>query len=107
MDEGLFGKPGIGHDPVGDRSQDSRALHDGQSVSISQAMLSLLCSDTRVLLNSRTSNRFSNCWRYRNSLYLPFRASCRKLIRPLMERSEERRVGKECVSTCRSRGSPY
>src|SRR3546814_19201244 len=25
----------------------------------------------------------------------------------LNERSEERRVGKECVSTCRSRGSPY
>src|SRR3546814_20877073 len=25
----------------------------------------------------------------------------------LMRRSEERRVGKECVSTCRSRGSPY
>src|SRR3546814_18287660 len=24
----------------------------------------------------------------------------------LAERSEERRVGKECVSTCRSRGSP-
>ena len=23
------------------------------------------------------------------------------------ERSEERRVGKECVSTCRSRWSPY
>src|SRR3546814_19085217 len=27
------------------------------------------------------------------------------LLRP--ERSEERRVGKECVSTCRSRWSPY
>src|SRR3546814_13267050 len=27
------------------------------------------------------------------------------LISP--QRSEERRVGKECVSTCRSRGSPY
>src|SRR3546814_18288062 len=26
---------------------------------------------------------------------------------PLMRRSEERRVGKECVSTCRSRWSPY
>src|SRR3546814_12984537 len=26
---------------------------------------------------------------------------------PLLERSEERRVGKECVSTCRSRWSPY
>src|SRR3546814_20747053 len=25
----------------------------------------------------------------------------------LQERSEERRVGKECVSTCRSRWSPY
>src|SRR3546814_15746024 len=25
----------------------------------------------------------------------------------LNNRSEERRVGKECVSTCRSRGSPY
>src|SRR3546814_5520435 len=26
---------------------------------------------------------------------------------PLYRRSEERRVGKECVSTCRSRWSPY
>src|SRR3546814_4321924 len=28
-------------------------------------------------------------------------------LRVFIERSEERRVGKECVSTCRSRGSPY
>src|SRR3546814_16391411 len=28
-------------------------------------------------------------------------------VRPAIERSEERRVGKECVSTCNSRGSPY
>src|SRR3546814_17598437 len=27
--------------------------------------------------------------------------------KPGAKRSEERRVGKECVSTCRSRGSPY
>src|SRR3546814_8948673 len=41
--------------------------------------------------------------------------SCRTLhgsatnrsTRPRPLRSEERRVGKECVSTCRSRGSPY
>src|SRR3546814_19606473 len=26
---------------------------------------------------------------------------------PYLQRSEERRVGKECVSTCRSRWSPY
>src|SRR3546814_14173787 len=28
-------------------------------------------------------------------------------LRLLVDRSEERRVGKECVSTCRSRWSPY
>src|SRR3546814_19122421 len=28
-------------------------------------------------------------------------------ITQIYERSEERRVGKECVSTCRSRWSPY
>src|SRR3546814_19904989 len=28
-------------------------------------------------------------------------------IRLVVSRSEERRVGKECVSTCRSRWSPY
>src|SRR3546814_17469022 len=30
-----------------------------------------------------------------------------RIAAPLLERSEERRVGKECVSTCRSRWSPY
>src|SRR3546814_12410351 len=30
-----------------------------------------------------------------------------KEIAATQERSEERRVGKECVSTCRSRWSPY
>src|SRR3546814_14844104 len=29
------------------------------------------------------------------------------LIAQRVSRSEERRVGQECVSTCRSRGSPY
>src|SRR3546814_17839217 len=29
------------------------------------------------------------------------------ILRLAFERSEERRVGKECVSTCRSRWSPY
>src|SRR3546814_20651262 len=31
----------------------------------------------------------------------------RAVFRPSAPRSEERRVGKACVSTCRSRGSPY
>src|SRR3546814_3291088 len=35
------------------------------------------------------------------------RSSLRTVLRPQHTRSEERRVGKECVSTCRSRWSPY
>src|SRR3546814_12665847 len=31
----------------------------------------------------------------------------RQRVDPTSPRSEERRVGKECVSTCRSRWSPY
>src|SRR3546814_6224580 len=31
----------------------------------------------------------------------------RQIVLPTEPRSEERRVGKECVSTCRSRWSPY
>src|SRR3546814_15530662 len=34
----------------------------------------------------------------------PYRAEGRTMA---AVRSDERRVGKECVSTCRSRGSPY
>src|SRR3546814_11816684 len=40
----------------------------------------------------------------------PFDASCQPkniILRKAGHRSEERRVGKECVSTCRSRWSPY
>src|SRR3546814_16976084 len=43
---------------------------------------------------------------YKNALAgLPLGGAKAVLRRP--ERSEERRVGKECVSTCRSRWSPY
>src|SRR3546814_11166092 len=34
-------------------------------------------------------------------------AELEAVILPFENRSEERRVGKECVSTCRSRWSPY
>src|SRR3546814_16620005 len=33
--------------------------------------------------------------------------STNRISRQLANRSEDRRVGKECVSTCRSRWSPY
>src|SRR3546814_11175007 len=34
-------------------------------------------------------------------------ATAARVLPPARSRPEERRVGKECVSTCRSRGSPY
>src|SRR3546814_10492637 len=36
-----------------------------------------------------------------------FREDGIKSVSAIEDRSEERRVGKECVSTCRSRWSPY
>src|SRR3546814_5933878 len=40
-------------------------------------------------------------------LVIEDRGPARRLARRQTNRSEERRVGKECVSTCRSRWSPY
>src|SRR3546814_8740718 len=40
------------------------------------------------------------------AIWGPCRSDGRRCARP-RTRSEERRVGKECVSTCRSRWSPY
>src|SRR3546814_13758585 len=37
----------------------------------------------------------------------PAEESRHRFVRHPRERSEERRVGKECVSTCRSRWAPY
>src|SRR3546814_19191201 len=39
-------------------------------------------------------------------IYEEARIRAARTVRPI-RRSEERRVGKECVSTCRSRWSPY
>src|SRR3546814_11882928 len=46
-----------------------------------------------------------SCIRARSAPHPPAHAP--PLRRRPSTRSEERRVGKECVSTCRSRGSPY
>src|SRR3546814_20070151 len=37
----------------------------------------------------------------------PIKESCGISVEDIAKRSEERRVGKECVSKCRSRWSPY
>src|SRR3546814_6005787 len=50
------------------------------------------------------------CWFFRAILYVAQCSTSSNLLslwRAMHRRSEERRVGKECVSTCRSRWSPY
>src|SRR3546814_4423772 len=58
----------------------------------------------RCLLSSRLSSQFLHDLRNPiNALSL----HADLLARMVVVRSDERRVGKECVSTCRSRWSPY
>src|SRR3546814_3785731 len=45
--------------------------------------------------------------RITSSGYLPAAVSAESMRASAPSRSDERRVGKECVSTCRSRWSPY
>src|SRR3546814_10885970 len=46
----------------------------------------------------------SKLWKFNPVLYTGTES---KFAKDRNQRSEERRVGKECVSTCRSRWSPY
>src|SRR3546814_13484617 len=55
---------------------------------------------THVFLQAASAPPVSGCRRRCEGSFLPNR----RIAGP---RSEERRVGKECVSTCRSRWSPY
>src|SRR3546814_6246067 len=48
-----------------------------------------------------------SAWRIRWRAKTPGSASLWRQAVSATSRSEERRVGKECVSTCRSRWSPY
>src|SRR3546814_12673142 len=71
---------------------------------ISEIVANLESSERRELISSK----IKGLWPSRED----FRRSCRAVLRGtglgmFLGRSEERRVGKECVSTCRSRCSPY
>src|SRR3546814_13599947 len=57
----------------------------------------------RLLIESKTVKIIENIMESSKE-YLPKDLS---LSNQLCKRSEERRVGKECVSTCRSRWTPY
>src|SRR3546814_12560818 len=66
-----------------------------------------VCSSDLHLARHRLRPLDQPLSRLRAWLHLLLRAPDPRLPRPLAGRSEERRVGKECVSTCRSRWSPY
>src|SRR3546814_7093431 len=69
-----------------------------------------ICSEGLELLDRR---RAIDVGRYHHHLFLapllevPGQLANRGGFTGTLQRSEERRVGKECVSTCRSRWSPY
>src|SRR3546814_6643162 len=61
-------------------------------------------------LTSATPGNDANVGVYLDGIYQPFQAGNALELADISRievRSEERRVGKECVSTCRSRWSPY
>src|SRR3546814_11797010 len=67
----------------------------GRKIAVQSGLSSSPGAFDVALLNSPINNAFAIPGGY---IYI---------TRQLVARSEERRVGKECVSTCRSRWSPY
>src|SRR3546814_17676315 len=65
--------------------------------------LERLRDDCAAIRLSGGSNHLPLLWRF----FASHRAALMRLARTLDFRSEERRVGKECVSTCRSRWSQF
>src|SRR3546814_10761005 len=57
--------------------------------------------------NSVLTNELLTVQREKNSLLMEIALPHLARMNPLIKRSEERRVGKECVSKCRSRWSPH
>src|SRR3546814_3679164 len=57
--------------------------------------------------NARLSNCVSRLCKLDLFIFCNFVSSFKIALASATTRSEERRVGKECVSTCRSRWSPY
>src|SRR3546814_12479832 len=63
-----------------------------------------ICGKRRNRFDERTAPAANPC---SPAARVPCFGAAHALLRIKNKRSEERRVGKECVSTCRSRWSPY
>src|SRR3546814_19058595 len=95
-----------------DEWQRARRAHERQVAAAAERVLALEHDDEveRLVEDLRERVRRVQAERrqHRHDLLAKVRAQPSGLARvPRLARSEERRVGKECVSTCRSRWSPY
>src|SRR3546814_13908507 len=77
---------------------------DNQEMVAQMAQFSSLAGISET---NTTLQKISEQLTAQTSLLQEIRASTLAPASPETPRSEERRVGKECVSTCRSRWSPY
>src|SRR3546814_16674106 len=69
---------------------------------------SLARDHVRILGAQPQSRRYHRLWMDKlGTVEAGLQGNGRGICRAAGHRSEERRVGKECVSTCRSRWSPY
>src|SRR3546814_1245517 len=64
-----------------------------------------VCSSDLLAQAKELLRQSEDEWRREDKAYREAQQAGR--LKPQEQRSEERRVGKECVSTCRSRWSPY
>src|SRR3546814_16026700 len=88
-DIGLLTMNGVGH-------------FKSSTAPIEEACLPIRFRDCRTFSSAMSASRVSQLGKSYGAVA---RRSCR--LRRAAERSEERRVGKECVSTCRSRWLLY
>src|SRR3546814_13634769 len=93
----------------GSDQQGSPAIGTDIGLLIGQAPLGVLVGDDPVELFAEADAviDFTTPAATRRHAALAAQAALVYVVGPTGLRSEERRVGKECVSTCRSRWSPY
>ena len=65
-----------------------------------------LCNNTGSRVGVAVGYKDADGWNTEGWWNLPSR-TCETVLKGNLVRSEERRVGKECLSVCRSRWSPY
>ena len=64
-------------------------------------------SEKKRMINSDLEDRMTLDWQGTRAFFYGMGYNDADIEKPRVGRSEERRVGKECLRMCRSRWSPY